>query len=47
MEPMNCRRAKPLLPRYADGELSSGDAKGVREHLIACPRCRGVVSEVA
>jgi anti-sigma factor RsiW len=47
MEPMNCRSAKPLLSRYADGELSPVEAKGVREHLIDCPRCRGVVSEVA
>ncbi|HET6205112.1 MAG TPA: zf-HC2 domain-containing protein [Planctomycetota bacterium] len=44
---MKCRRAKPLLSRYADGELSAGEARGVREHLIACPRCRGIVSEIA
>ena len=47
MEPMKCRAAKPLLPRYADGEIPAGEAKAVREHLIACPRCRGIVSEIA
>lgn len=38
---MNCRRVRELLPRYADGELSSADVAQVAEHLAACAGCRG------
>jgi len=47
MEPMNCRRAKAFLSRYADGELPATEARDLREHLIGCPRCRAAVSEIA
>lgn len=42
---MRCERALELMPRYLDGELAEGQAAMLRQHLMACPGCRGVASE--
>lgn len=42
---MRCERALELMPRYLDGELVEGQAAMLRQHLMACPECRGVASE--
>ncbi len=35
-----------LLLRYADGELGESDARGVREHVEGCVRCRMELDEI-
>ncbi len=35
-----CKEIKPLLPAYADGELSANDAKLVADHAAGCAACR-------
>ncbi|QDU69948.1 hypothetical protein Pla86_50680 [Planctomycetes bacterium Pla86] len=41
---LHCERALELLPRYADGELTEGQAAPLRQHLLDCPACRAVAS---
>jgi hypothetical protein len=36
---MNCDKAKSLLDRFFDGELSVADSKLVAEHVEHCPEC--------
>ena len=42
---LHCERALELLPRYADGELTEGQAAPLRQHLLDCPACRSVASQ--
>jgi anti-sigma factor (TIGR02949 family) len=37
--PEDCAAVLPLLEPYLDGELSSAEAEGVREHTARCPAC--------
>jgi anti-sigma factor RsiW len=39
LDMLECRRIKPLLQSYLDGELDEGDAVRVSRHLDACRRC--------
>jgi RNA polymerase sigma factor (sigma-70 family) len=38
-----CAELAPLLSAYCDGEADAGDEATVREHLRACPACRGTM----
>ena len=40
-----CEEFAALLDPYVDGELSTGEAARVREHLETCPGCRRYVDE--
>jgi len=42
-----CERIRALLPHYADGEVSHGDAGMIREHVAACAECRREAAEWA
>lgn len=35
-----CERAQVLITRHIDGEAGLDDARALREHIEACPRCR-------
>lgn len=39
---MNCEHARPLVPLYLDGELTSAQSAELRPHLLSCPNCRGL-----
>lgn len=39
---MNCEHARPLVPLYVDGELTSVQSAELRPHLLSCPACRGL-----
>ena len=39
---MNCKHARPLVPLYVDGELTSVQSAELRPHLLSCPACRGL-----
>jgi anti-sigma factor RsiW len=41
---VECRRVKPLLQAYLDGEIDERDAVRVSTHLDACRRC-GLAAE--
>jgi len=36
----DCKEARPLIPSYADGELSEAQAGLLRKHLLECSSCR-------
>jgi RNA polymerase sigma factor (sigma-70 family) len=38
-----CRKLRPLLSAFCDGETNSPDAEIVREHLRACAHCRATM----
>lgn len=40
MQTIRCEEARPLIPAWADGELSEAQAAPLREHLLACHECR-------
>jgi len=42
---MTCTDMEQMLDPYVDRELDAGAAAGVRDHLDACPACRGRVAE--
>ena len=42
---MDCKQAQPLVPSYADGELSELQAGRFRKHLMDCQACRALVQE--
>jgi len=37
---MECSTYAPLLSRYADDDLETGEAEGVLQHLSICPNCQ-------
>lgn len=39
---MNCEHARPLVPLYLDGELTSAQSAELRPHLLSCPACRSL-----
>jgi len=39
---MNCEHARPLVPLYVDGELTSVQSAELRPHLLSCPACRSL-----
>ena len=39
---MNCKHARPLVPLYVDGELTSVQRAELRPHLLSCPACRSL-----
>ena len=39
---MNCKQVQPLIPSYADGELSELQAGPFRKHLLECQPCRAM-----
>ncbi len=39
---MNCKHARPLVPLYVDGELTSVQSAELRPHLLSCPACRSL-----
>jgi anti-sigma factor RsiW len=43
---MNCIEALPMLHQYLDGDLSGQEAKGLKEHLMACPACRNRLQQL-
>ncbi len=42
---MTCEEVRPKLSGTLDDEVSPRDAEAVREHLAACERCRGILSD--
>jgi len=46
MDTFDCGRAAPLIPAWADGELSEAQSAPLREHLIDCRDCRGSMQEL-
>ncbi len=42
---MNCRRAKELMESYIMGDLDSGLAEQLEEHLKRCPECQQYLKE--
>lgn len=40
---LDCSQVHPLVAGYLDGELSEAQAAPMRQHLLACSRCRQVV----
>ena len=42
---MNCKRIRPLLSAYHDGELDPAQEADVTAHLAACPECTRVLEE--
>lgn len=43
---MNCTEALPMLHQYLDGDLSGQEARGLKEHLLACPACRNRLQQL-
>jgi hypothetical protein len=46
MNNFDCAQAAPLIPPWADGELSEVQAAPLREHLLDCRACRGSMQEL-
>lgn len=42
----DCAQAAPLIPAWADGELSEARSAPLREHLLGCRACRGSMAEL-
>lgn len=38
--PLRCAEARVLLMGYLDGEIGSGEARQVEDHMAVCPACR-------
>ena len=45
METILCTDARPLIPLWADGELSEAQAAPLRNHLLGCRDCRGSMQD--
>ena len=43
---MPCREHAGLLSRRLDGQLSSGEALGLRVHLLYCAGCRRLAAQL-
>jgi len=46
MDTFLCNDARPLIPAWADGELSEAQAAPLRSHLLACRACRAAMQDV-
>jgi hypothetical protein len=46
METILCNDARPLIPLWADGELSEAQAAPLRNHLLGCRDCRGSMQDL-
>lgn len=46
MNALTCDDARPLIPSWADGELSEAQAAPLRGHLLSCRACRGAMQDV-
>ena len=46
MTPMECNDARPQIPSYIDGELSSTQSGALRKHLLDCQPCRASAQDV-
>jgi anti-sigma factor RsiW len=42
----DCAQAGPLIPAWADGELSEARSAPLREHLLSCRDCRASMAEL-
>jgi hypothetical protein len=45
-EAFDCAQAAPLIPAWADGELSEARSAPLREHLLDCRDCRSSMAEL-
>jgi len=46
MDAIHCSDARPLIPAWADGELSEAQAAPLRSHLLGCRDCRGSMQDL-
>ena len=46
MDAILCSDARPLIPAWADGELSEAQAAPLRSHLLGCRECRGSMQDL-
>src|SRR5262245_16363421 len=46
MDAILCTDARPLIPAWADGELSEAQAAPLRAHLLGCRDCRGSTQDL-
>src|SRR5262245_25012643 len=46
MDAILCTDARPLIPAWADGELSEAQAAPLRAHLLGCRDCRGSMQDL-
>jgi len=42
---IDCRKARELIPWYANGTLASDEAHELAEHIASCPTCRDQLVE--
>jgi len=42
----DCAQAAPLIPAWADGELSEARSAPLREHLLGCRDCRASMADL-
>lgn len=42
----DCAQAGPLIPAWADGELSEARSAPLREHLLGCRDCRAAMADL-
>lgn len=42
----DCAQAGPLIPAWADGELSEARSAPLREHLLGCRDCRASMADL-
>ena len=45
-ETFDCAQAAPLIPAWADGELSEARSAPLREHLLGCRECRASMADL-
>lgn len=45
-ETFDCAQATPLIPAWADGELSEARSAPLREHLLGCRECRASMADL-
>src|SRR5688572_25896352 len=45
-EAFDCAQAAPLIPSWADGELSEARSAPLREHLLGCRDCRASMADL-
>ncbi len=46
MDTILCSDARPLIPAWADGELSEAQAAPLRGHLLECRECRAAMQDL-
>lgn len=46
MDAILCSDARPLIPAWADGELSEAQAAPLRSHLLGCRECRSSMQDL-